>query len=192
MTKTQYEAAFEKVNNEFDNQGVLRHVRLNFSTKKFFDDFQYQIESDRWGEVAFYVERKNGKIIVIRSGGYPKGVYRVPTGGIHYGEEVSHALYREIQEELGLQVDTPRFLGAVCYDICHGGKKLHFISFVFHLKETGGRILEDATEQEIRDFLEADPVTLQQICHNMETYQGSWQDWCQFRFQTTSFLLPYL
>ena len=192
MNRMQYESAFEEVNSKFGGQGTLRRVKLNFVSKKFFEEFKYLIQSDRWGEVAFCVERKNRKNIVIRSQTYPKGVYRVPTGGIRYGEEVSHALYREIREELGLAVDSPRFLGAVFYEICYREEKLEFISFVFHLKETGGTILEDATEQEIHEFLEADKKMLTRICRNIEQHRGSWQDWCQFRLQTTSFLLPYL
>lgn len=192
MKRTQYEDAFDKVNIQFGGQGVLQYAKLRFVSKRFFDDFKQLIRSDRWGEVAFFVERKNGKHIVIRSQSYPKGVYRVPTGGIHYEEEVSHALYREIGEELGLSVDTPRFLGAVLYEICCCEEKIHFISFVFRLKETGGTILEDATEQEIHEYLEADKEMLSKICHHLKYNRGSWQDWCQFRLQTTSFLLPYL
>ncbi len=191
LNKIQYGKAFEEVNSQFDGQGTLHRVKLNFISKKFFEEFKYLIQSDRWGEVAFGVERKNGKTIVIRSQSYPKGVYRVPTGGIRYGEEVSHALYREIQEELGLTVDSPRFLGAVLYEISYREETLEFISFVFRLKETGGTILEDATEQEIHEFLEADEKMLTKICRNMKQHRGSWQDWCQFRLQTTSFLLPY-
>lgn len=192
MNKAQYESSFEEVNRQFGGEGMLRRVKLNFVSKKFFEDFKQLIESDRWGEVAFCVQRKNGKHIVIRSQSYPKGVYRVPTGGIRYGEQVSHALYREIGEELGLTVDDPRFLGGVLYDICYRKEQLNFISFVFRLKETGGTILEDATEQEIHEFSEADKEMLSSICRNLETNRGSWQDWCQFRLQTTSFLLPYL
>ena len=192
MKRKQYENAFEKINSQFGGQGQFQYTKLNFVSKRFFEDFKQLIHSDRWGEVAFFVERKNGKHIVIRSHSYPKGVYRVPTGGIRYGEEVSHALYREIREELGLTHDTPRFLGAVFYEICYQGEQLEFISFVFHLKETGGTILEDATEQEIHEYLEADKEMLTLICRNIEQHGGSWQDWCQFRLQTTSFLLPYL
>ncbi|MBE7042214.1 MAG: NUDIX hydrolase [Ruminococcaceae bacterium] len=192
MNLAQYENTFAEVNHQFGGQGVLRHVKLNFTTKKFFEEFKYQIHSNRWGEVAFGVERKNKKLIVIRSQGYPKGIYRIPTGGIQFDETVSHALHREIKEELGLTVDTPRFMGAIYYEVIYKEEKLEFISFVFHLKEISGTILEDATEQEIGEYLEADKETLAKICLNMEQHCGSWQDWCQFRLQTTSFLLPYL
>lgn len=192
MDDVQYQNAFEEVSRQFGGSGTFRHVALNFTSGNFFDKFSRQIHADRWGEVAFGVERNNGKLIVIRSRDYPKGIYRIPTGGIRFGETVSHALYREIQEELGLTVASPRFAGAVHYDISYRQKTLQFISFVFHLKETGGTILKDATEQEISEYTEADQAMLGEICKKMEQHNRSWQDWCRFRLQTTSFLLPYL
>lgn len=192
LNQTQYEKAYEKINTQFGGNGILRRVTLQFKTKKFFDEFKNRIASERWGEVAFCVERKNGKTVVIRSKSYPKGIYRIPTGGICYGEEPDHALMREIKEELGITVDTPSFLGAVFYQIHFHEETLSFLSFVFHVKETGGIILEDATEREIHEIFEADKEALTEICHNMEQHTGSWKDWCQFRLQTTSFLLSYL
>lgn len=192
MELAQLDDIFHNVNRQFGNKGSLRPVQLSFVSKKFFDGFQQQIQTDRWGEVAFAVERKNGKFIVIRSGGYPKGIYRIPTGGIQFGEEVSHALFREIQEELGLQVELVRFLGAIRYEICYEKEMLPYISFVFRLKEIGGTILKDATEHEICEFMEADKKMLMDICRRMKEHHASWQDWCSFRLQTTSFLLPFL
>ncbi len=192
LNQTQYEKAYEKINHQFGDCGVLRRVSLQFKTKKFFEEFKNRITSERWGEVAFCVERKNGKTIVIRSKSYPKGIYRIPTGGICYGEEADHALMREIKEELGITVAPPIFLGAIFYEICYENDSLSFLSFVFRLKETGGTILEDATEQEIHEFFEADKDALTKICNTMKNHTGSWQDWCQFRLQTTAFLLPYL
>lgn len=192
MKPAQFDDVFKQVNRQFGKKGTLSRKRLIFTTKKFFEEFKHQTQTDRWGEVAFAVERKNGKFIVIRTGSYPKGIYRIPTGGIQYGEEVSHALYREIREELGLSVEVKQFLGAICYDICYEGESLSYISFVFHLKETGGTILQDATEHEICEYAEADKEMLTRICNQMKEQRSSWQDWCAFRLQTTSFLLPYL
>ncbi|MDY4975710.1 MAG: NUDIX hydrolase [Clostridia bacterium] len=192
MNSAQLEDIFHQVNRQFGQKGIFRPVRLTFSSKKFFEEFKKQVQIDRWGEVAFAVERKNGKFIVIRAASYPDGIYRIPTGGIQFGEQVSHALFREIQEELGLKVELVQFLGAVGYDICYEKERLPYISFVFHLKETGGTILKDATQHEICEYLEADKKALTDICRRMEEHCASWQDWCSFRRQTTSFLLPFL
>ncbi len=183
---------FEKLNSIHGGTAEIKDVTLNFTNRKFFFDFQKKIETDRHGEVAFAVQRKNGKFIVIRTNFYPKGVYRIPTGGIGIGEDVTEALYREIGEELGLSVELQKFLGLVRYTIKYGENSLRFYSFVFVLKETGGNILEDATEDEICEYIEADKQQLEHISHNLETNTSNWHDWCSFRMQTTSFIIPYI
>lgn len=177
---------------QFEGQGVYQEATLSFRSKRFFQEFRQKLKEDRRAEVAFAVERKNGKIIVIRTSFYPKGIYRIPTGGICFGETVLDALYREIAEELGVQVDIKRFLGTVEYRVQHKGEELRFASFVFWLKETGGSILTDATEDEICEFIEVDAKELQSIVDALEKHQSGWRDWCLFRMQSTAFILPFL
>ena len=183
---------FEKLNNIHGGKAVIKDVTLNFSNKKFFLDFQKKISTDRHGEVVFAVQRKNGKFIVIRTGFYPRGVYRIPTGGIGIGEDVTEALYREIGEELGLEVELKKFPGMVRYQINMDGETLKFYSFVFILQETGGTILEDATEDEICEYIEADKQKLIEISENLAANTSNWHDWCSFRMQSTSFVIPYI
>lgn len=183
---------FEKLCSIHGGNPEIKDVTLNFTNKKFFSDFREKVTYDRHGEVVFAVERKNGKFIVIRTSFYPKGVYRVPTGGIGIGEDVTDALYREISEELGLKVELKRFLGMVRYCIKQGNESLKFYSFVFHMAETGGAILEDATEDEICEYIEADKEKLLDITRRLSENKSNWHDWCSFRMQSTSFIIPYL
>ena len=183
---------FEKLNTAYGGTAVIKDVTLNFTNKKFFSDFQQRLKSDRHGEVAFAVQRKNGKFIVIRTSFYPKGVYRIPTGGIIFGEDVTDALYREISEELGLSVNLKSFPGMVRYHITMGDESLTFYTFVFLLEETGGRILEDATEDEICEYIEADKDKLTEIAKNLSNNKSNWRDWCSFRMQSTAFIIPYI
>ena len=183
---------FEKLKLQHGGDAVIKDVTLNFTNKKFFSDFQEKINTDRHGEVVFAVQRKNGKFIVIRTNFYPKGVYRIPTGGIGIGEDVTEALYREIEEELGLDVELLKFPGMVRYHINMDGESLEFYSFVFLLRETGGTILEDATEDEICEYIEADKEKLIEISENLAANTSNWHDWCSFRMQSTSFIIPYI
>ena len=187
-----FEEAFAKLNAQFSGSGKVEEVRLDFKNKKFFHEFQHKLEVDRWCEVAFAVQRKNGKFIVIRTEFYPDGVYRIPTGGVQFGEDIIHALRRESAEELGLTVEMKRFLGAVRYHISCEGESLSFASFVFWLRETGGEILTDATEDEICEYIEADTDKLSEIAENLRTNTSNWHDWCSFRVQTTAFIIPFL
>ncbi len=183
---------FENLNSEFGGDAVLKNVSLKFRNKKFFNDFRHRIQTDRRGEVSFAVQRKNGKFIVIRTKVYPKGIYRIPTGGIDIGEDVLHALFREVREELGLEVEIRKFLGAVKYKITCGKETLEFFTFAFWLTELSGNILEDASEDEIGEYIEADKEKLMEISENLTKNSSNWQDWCSFRKQSTSFIIPYI
>jgi len=187
-----FNGEFKKLNEIYNNEGVIRDASLDFTSRKFFAEFKHRIRVERHAEVAFAVERKNGKIIVIRTNFYPAGIYRIPTGGINFGEDVVSALNREIAEELGVKIEVKRFLGAVKYHINYKDEKLNFYSFVFWLKELSGEILADAIEDEICEFIEVDHAELVAICNNLNSNTSRWKDWCSFRVQTTQFILDYI
>ena len=52
-------------------------------------------KTDRYGEVCMVIRRKNGLLLTMVKTIYPKGAYRLPTGGINYGEPIRDALLRE-------------------------------------------------------------------------------------------------
>ena len=183
---------FKRLKDIHGGNPVIKDAYLKFTNKKFFSDFKARLKSDRHGEVAFAVQRKNGKFIVIRTNFYPRGVYRIPTGGIIIGEDVTDALYREISEELGLEVKLKSFPGMVRYHITLGKECLTFYSFIFILEEIGGTILEDATENEICEYIEVDKKQLTEITRNLASNTSNWHDWCSFRMQSTSFIIPYI
>lgn len=192
MPLSQFQKEYDELNDQFGRCSVLKDVTLNFTNQKFFNEFKNKIKYDRVGEVAFFVERKNHKFIVIRTHFYPEGIYRIPTGGIQFGEGIMEALTREIGEELGLQTKINKFLGGVKYRINYKKDSLNYMSFVFWLEELGGTILEDATEDEISQFKEAERADIELICKNLKSNKSNWKDWCSFRYQTTSFILPFL
>jgi 8-oxo-dGTP pyrophosphatase MutT (NUDIX family) len=70
---------------------------------------------DRYGEVCMVVRRPNGKVLLSIKTFYPRGAYRLPTGGIHEGEPVYDALLRETVEETGLETTVERFLARISY-----------------------------------------------------------------------------
>src|SRR3989454_8898199 len=91
-------------------QPLVRSVELTSNYR--FDPLN---KTERYGEVCMVVRRPNGKVLTMIKTLYPKGAYRLPTGGIQYGEDVLAALLRETEEETGLQVEVRRFLAAVAY-----------------------------------------------------------------------------
>ena len=60
------------------------------------------------------------------------------------------------------------------------------------MKEVSGTILKDATQNEISDFAEADLQFLEQISEKLQSEGEDRGDWRSFRFQTTSFIIPFL
>ena len=59
----------------------------------FFDPIR---RPDRVGEVCMVVRRPNGKLLLSIKTFYPRGAYRLPTGGVDHGEPILDALLREI------------------------------------------------------------------------------------------------
>ena len=58
---------------------------------------------DRYGEVCMVIRRPNGRVLESIKTFYPRGAFRLPTGGIHHGEGVLDSLGRETREETGLE-----------------------------------------------------------------------------------------
>lgn len=60
-------------------------------------------------DVTAFIPHEN-MIAVIRKHTYPKGAWRVPSGGIRKGEPFEEGLLREVREETGLSVRMSRYL----------------------------------------------------------------------------------
>src|SRR5258708_13926078 len=99
---------------------------------------------------------------------YPKGAYRLPTGGISHGEGVLAALLRETTEEPGLQVEVRRFLAAVAYRTTITGEEPGLYTFAFLLDEMGGTLtVLDASEQ-VEAFRDVQPADLRKHAQNLD------------------------
>jgi ADP-ribose pyrophosphatase YjhB (NUDIX family) len=100
------------------------------------------VRDDRRGEVVFCVVRPTGKIILITCEEYPQGIYRVPTGGIKYGEDIIDAVYRETKEELGLKTEISDFAGVLKIKFTASGDYEMFYSYLFVLNEIAAGFLK--------------------------------------------------
>ena len=126
------------------------------------DDFHDPIHKpDRYGEVCMVVRRPNGTLLLSIKTFYPRGAYRLPTGGIHRGEPIFDALVRETHEETGLQIEVRRFLARIAY---HGadapGGVPIFHTFAFLLDEIGGTLGALDTTEQIEDWREIEVADL--------------------------------
>ena len=61
----------------------------------------------------------------------------MPGGHVEAGESLKHALVRELKEELGLDVEVDRYLGAIEHAWVDGGGNNHEISHFFQVTSSG-------------------------------------------------------
>ena len=154
------------------------------------DDFDDPIRRrDRYGEVCMVVRRPNGKFLLSIKTFYPRGAYRLPTGGIHDGEPVYDALLRETHEETGLDTTVERFLARISYRPKPAGAAPVFHTFAFLLRETGGRLGALDLSEHIEDWREIELSELPRVADTLDDLSttsdhdigGSWRAWGKFR-----------
>ncbi len=142
---------------------------------------------DRIAEVCMAVRRPNGKLLLSIKTFYPRGAYRLPTGGIHDGEPIFEALLRETHEETGLQVVPRRFLAALTYLHGASGPPV-FHTLAFLLGETGGTLGSLDPAERIEDWMEVEPAKLRDVAATLEAIPDratpeidNWSAWGRFR-----------
>ena len=154
------------------------------------DDFDDPIRRrDRYGEVCMVVRRPNGRVLLSIKTFYPRGAYRLPTGGIHQGEPVYDALLRETHEETGLETTVERFLARISYRAVPPGSPPLFHTFAFLLRETGGTLGALDLSEQLEDWREVDPSELRRVADTLDDLTttsahdigGDWRAWGKFR-----------
>jgi len=145
---------------------------------------------DRYGEVCMVIRRPTGKVLLAIKTFYPRGAYRLPTGGIHHGEGIFDALVREAREETGLDTRVERFLARIAYrgtSRQDGAPVFH--TFAFLLTELGGTLgtldpserLEDWREIEIAELPGVADFLADLHTQGTESIGGDWSAWGRFR-----------
>jgi ADP-ribose pyrophosphatase YjhB (NUDIX family) len=161
--------------------------RIEASVRPFFDPIQ---KPDRFAEVCMVIRRRDGKIPLSIKAFYPRGAYRLPTGGIHRGERILDALHRETNEETALEVAVRRFLAWITYrDAASPQGPPLFHTFAFLVDEIGGTFKTRDEEEQIEDWIEVEPSALSDVADRLdglgsapsEDIGGDWADWGHFR-----------
>jgi 8-oxo-dGTP pyrophosphatase MutT (NUDIX family) len=145
---------------------------------------------DRYGEVCMAIRRPNGKFLLCIKTFYPRGAYRLPTGGIHHGEGVFDSLIRETAEETGLETMVRRFLAHLAYrPLSIPDAPPVFHTFAFLLDELGGSLGTADPSERIEDWREVLPSELDAVADRLERIEtrasedigGDWAAWGRFR-----------
>ena len=183
---------FNYICKKLKTDGQIKDVTIRYSAPGYFNRIKNMIQRDRRGEVVFCVIRPTGKIITVTCADYPEDIYRMPTGGISHGEDILEAVFREVREELGLGVEIRDFAGVIRTRFEYAEEHLMFYSYVFILDETDGRLLEDASDDEVSGIREVDLDGLERTACSLYELKGKWQDWGKFRHITTNAVLRWL
>jgi ADP-ribose pyrophosphatase YjhB (NUDIX family) len=133
----------------------------------------------RRSEVAMAIRRPSGGILLQTKAFYPAGTFRLPTGGIKEGEDVEHALLREVHEESNLDVEIERLVAVV--DHAAPQKKTPFRSYMFLLREVGGTLKVNDPDEQISGWDERDVAGLASAARDLRNLEGTWRRWGQFR-----------
>lgn len=170
----------------------VEEAELNCKRESYFNKVKKAVAEDRRGEVVFCVIRPNGRIVTVTCSEYPAGIFRIPTGGIGYEEDILQAVFRETKEELGVSTEVLKLCGAIKIRFRYKTEEVMFYSYVFILKETGGNLLADASDDEVSEVREVDCAGLKEIVKSLEDIEESWNDWGRFRAVTTGAVLRFL
>ena len=136
------------------------------------------------------LRRPSGKLLLSIKTLYPRGAYRLPTGGIDHGEPILDALLRETAEETGLGVEVRRFLAQIAYrPVSAPDGEPIFHTFAFLLDETGGTLGARDEHEQIEEYIEIAPSELRSVADRLERIAsapadvigGDWADWGRFR-----------
>ncbi|MDR6549934.1 NUDIX hydrolase [Paenibacillus qinlingensis] len=109
---------------------------------------------------------RHGKILVIhKSGGPYTGRFDLPGGTIEPQETVIEALHREIQEEVGVEVQVKKQVGVCDYVVPYALSKretshIHHVALFFAVDYLGGQITAKPELFEGQDSLGASWVAL--------------------------------
>ncbi|MCW4007143.1 MAG: NUDIX hydrolase [Candidatus Bathyarchaeota archaeon] len=86
---------------------------------------------------------KDGKILLEKRKSAPaKGEWSVPGGLVELGESIEQAVIREVKEETGLDVASPRLVDVIDHISLDekGAVKYHFVIIDYFVTATGGEL----------------------------------------------------
>ncbi len=134
--------------------------------------------SDRWAEVMMVIRRAaDGLVWVMTKESFPQRLYSLPTGGIRPQETISAALWRELKEETGFEVQLRQFLAVIRHvPVLAPGDPQEvpsFVSYVFLLEEMNGDDPVVTGGEKILDFRTVVPGELLKIARRWHKLSGS-------------------
>lgn len=142
----------------------------------------------RFAEVCMVVRRPGGNVLLSIKSFYPRGAYRLPTGGIDRDEPILDAVLRETLEETGLAPQPHRFLASLSYHDGPAGPPV-FHTFAFLLDDpTGAPVIPVDELEQIESYREVPVSELPRVAERLDRIRpdgapgiSNWDAWGRFR-----------
>lgn len=159
------------------------------------DIISYITRDRRVGEVCMVLQRPDGRVWCAAKTFYIDHTARLLTGGVHPGEDIRDALYREVAEETGLAILTDTLAFGVTYQ-----STVPFTTWVFHCRVSDiTPVAHDPTER-IHHFEALQPHDLLARAQRLASLPpahgadvgGTWRAWGEFRAHTHRLVAEYL
>jgi len=189
------ESEYLQICRELKANPFVKQIVLRYEDDNFFNKMKRGVENNRTREVVFGVIRPNRKIIAVTCEEYPEGIFRIPSGGVGDDENIIDAVYREVKEELGLEVGIKKFAGVLKIKFEYKNDSFMFYSYIFILEEIGGKLLENALDDEISGIKEIDIDDLkpfEDMVDSLKNIEGKWRNWGLFRYHSSKAVLDSL
>ncbi len=137
----------------------------------------------RRGEIVMVVPRGDGRVLLHTKPHYPDSVYRLPTGGIHRGEDAADAAKREAYEEIGFKSKNKelKLLGILENVFWVREQKLVYPSFVFETREFSKTPRPTDPDELISGFCDVDALELRAAGNHLASLPLPWREWGRFR-----------
>ena len=126
---------------------------LRTERAKFCTDCN-QITYPRLSPAIIVLVQKGDQILLARSPGFPPGLHSVIAGFVEPGENLEHAVHREVKEEVGITVKNIRYFGSEPWPFPHS----FMIGFVADY--AGGEITIDNKEIVSAEWFDRDHLPL--------------------------------
>jgi 8-oxo-dGTP pyrophosphatase MutT (NUDIX family) len=142
-----------------------------------------------YGEVCMAILRLNGRFLLHTKRSYPNAVMRLPSGGIKPGEDIEHALKREIWEETNLECTVDRFVAVMQYE--DASSRASFRTNLFFVREIAGVLRSNDPTEHITEWCEVAPTELLEYARVLSGMNTDWSNWGLFRAAALETLAGY-